>query len=68
MKKIVFLAILLLGVSPFLRAQEEEDWSFPVGGLQSSREGTDVSSREDCGSITLKLGTTYFTIFLPSLM
>ena len=30
MKKIVFLAILLLGVSPLLRAQEEEDWSFPV--------------------------------------
>ena len=30
MKKLAIIAILLLGISPLLRAQEEEDWSFPV--------------------------------------
>lgn len=53
MKKILAIAILLMGISPFLKAQEEEDWSFPVSFAGArpviSDFVTAILSQEDIG-------------------
>ena len=53
MKKFAILALLLLGISPLLRAQEEEDWSFPVKYSGQRPVITDfvtaILSQEDIG-------------------
>ena len=53
MKRIVVIAIMLMGIAPILRAQEEEDWSFPVTYSGQRPVITDfvnaILSQEDIG-------------------